>query len=85
MHTYNKYIQRLPLGFIAEGLLLWFNKIRGGRMIEYINRLIACGYAPHNAYAVCRSFARDFSIVELNMFVQSIEHDEREDGHVGRV
>lgn len=54
-------------------------------MIEYTNRLIACGYAPHNAYAICRSFAKDFSIVELDMFVQSIEHDKREDGHVGRV
>lgn len=54
-------------------------------MIEYINRLIACGYAPYNAYATCRSFARDFSIIELDMFVQSIEHNEREDEHVGGV
>lgn len=54
-------------------------------MLKYINRLIACGYAPHNAYAICRSFVKDLSIVELDMFVQSIEHDKREDGHVGRV
>lgn len=54
-------------------------------MLKYINRLIACGYAPYNAYAVCRSFAKNFSIVELDMFVQSIEHNEREDGHVGGV
>lgn len=54
-------------------------------MLKYINRLIACGYAPYNAYAVCRSFAKDFSIVELNMFVQSIECDKRKDEHVGGV
>lgn len=54
-------------------------------MIEYTNRLIACGYAPHNAYAICRSFARDFSTAELDTFVQSIERDKRKDEHVGRV
>lgn len=54
-------------------------------MLKYINRLIACGYAPHNAYAICRSFVKDFSIVELDTFVQSIERDKREDGHVDRV
>lgn len=54
-------------------------------MLKYINRLVACEYAPRNAYAICRSFAKDSSIVELDMFVQSIEHDKRKDGHVGRV
>ena len=54
-------------------------------MLKYINRLIACGYAPYNAYAICRSFAKDFSIVELDTFVKSVEHDKWKDGHVGRV
>lgn len=54
-------------------------------MLKYINRLIACGYAPYNAYSICRSFAKNFGIVELDMFVQSIERDKRKDGHVGGV
>lgn len=54
-------------------------------MLKYINRLIACGYAPYNAYAICRSFAKNFSIVELDTFVKSMERDKREDEHVGRV
>lgn len=54
-------------------------------MLKYINRLISCGYAPYNAYSICRSFAKNFSIVELDTFVKSIERDKREGGHVGRV
>lgn len=54
-------------------------------MLKYIDRLVACGCAPYNAYAICRSFAKNFSIVELDTFVKSIERDKRKDEHVGRV
>lgn len=42
-------------------------------MREYVDRLIRCGFAPHDAFSTCNRLIRDYGEAELEVFVSSIE------------
>lgn len=42
-------------------------------MQKYVNRLIKCGYSPVDAYNMCVNYLKDFSILDLEMLISSIE------------
>lgn len=42
-------------------------------MQEYMDRLIGCGFPPHEAYTVCNTFMKEYGEAELEVFVKSIE------------
>lgn len=44
-------------------------------MLEYVQRLMSCGYSPSDAYSTCCDFIKEFSLIELNLFIQSIEKE----------
>lgn len=67
----------MPLGFIAEGLFVCENS----GMNEKVERLIRCGFAPHDALRMCKAMVKDFGFKELEDFVSSVEGDV----YVGRI
>jgi len=44
-------------------------------MLKYIQRLILCGYSPTDAYVTCYDFIKEFSLIELDLFIRSIEKE----------
>lgn len=44
-------------------------------MQKYIDRLVNCGMSPDEAYCTCVSFMKDFTLVDLEAFVHSLEKD----------
>lgn len=46
-------------------------------MLEYVQRLILCGYSPSDAYSTCCDFIKEFSLIELDLFIRSIEKEVR--------
>lgn len=42
-------------------------------MNEYIKRLVDCGYSFEMAEEICHDMILNLSIVELQMFVESVE------------
>lgn len=52
-------------------------------MQEYVDRLIRCGLSPSEAYSTCVSFIKHFSLLDLQMFISSIEKERQEAPNVG--
>jgi hypothetical protein len=46
-------------------------------MQDYIQRLIHCGYSPHNAYSTCYNFIKEFSVLDLETYITSLEKEVR--------
>lgn len=46
-------------------------------MSEYIHRLMLYGYSLIDAYFTCYDFIKEFSLTELDSFIQSIEKETR--------
>lgn len=46
-------------------------------MLKYIQRLMSCGYSPTDAYSTCYDFIKEFSLIELESFISSIEKEIR--------
>ena len=42
-------------------------------MNGYIHRLMNCGYSPSEAYTTYHSFLREFSLSDLDDFLESME------------
>lgn len=43
--------------------------------MDYINRLIMCGYSPCMATRTYYDFIRNFSLEELEEFIESLEEE----------
>lgn len=52
-------------------------------MQTQINRLISCGFSPHEAYRTYYDFLKEFSLKEFEIFILSIEKETKT--HVDRV
>jgi len=44
-------------------------------MSDFVQRLIRHGYSASEAYTICQSFLKEFTIVELEIFIKSIEKE----------
>lgn len=52
-------------------------------MQTQINRLISCGFSPHEAYRTYYDFLKEFSLKEFEIFILSIEKETKT--HVDRI
>ena len=42
-------------------------------MMEYVDRLMNCGYTAERAIQICRDFSRNLKVYDLELFVESVE------------
>lgn len=64
-----KRARGLPSDFIVRGLFICQNIV----MNEYVIRLIKCGYSYERAYDLCADFLRNFPLLYLQYFVETVE------------
>ena len=64
------------MGDIARGFFYCYNNRKRGEvatMMEYIARLMECGYTAEKALKICQDFSRNLRVHDLELFVQSVE------------
>lgn len=68
--------QKRATGDIVRGFFYWYNfiKKKGDKaMMEYIARLMDCGYTAEKALKICQDFSKNLKVYDLELFVQSVE------------
>lgn len=74
MHEFLKDAHKKHSGFIvSQGAFLYAFIMRNERIIKAIQRLIACGMPPCEAFLVCDDFIRRFGMRDLEACVRSVE------------